>query len=228
MTGKIAFMHLHAPPELETVMKKPQHLRTIAAALVAAGIASAISTGARAEAPAVDTTAPFSVAARLDFRIIIPGFLRFRVGTNIINTVDMITFSPLAADVGNSVSQAGTGGDAGGGSGANVFVQANNGQVTITETNNSLGLGLGTGTASDGYISYAQITTAVSVDAAFLAPALSNAGGGTSTPTLNAGKVTNRTAVWTYGYANTTFPSAGTYGGVGINGGRVTYTATTP
>ena len=209
-------------------MKKPQQLRIIAAAVIAAGIASVASTGARAEA-ITDVAAPFSAAARLDFRIIIPGFLRFRVGTNS-GTIDMITFDMTASpgNVGNSVSQSGTGGDAGAGSGANVLVQANNGQVTITETNSSAGLGLGTGTAGDGYISYAEITTAVSGDALFTAPTLSNAGGGTSTPTLNAGKVTNRTAVWTYGYANTTFPSAGTYGGVNTNGGRVTYTATTP
>jgi len=220
-------MYFHAPHEPETTLKKPQHLRIIAAALIAAGIASVASTGARAEAPAVDISAPFSVAARLDFQIIIPGFLRFRVGTNS-STIDMITFSPSAADVGNSVPQAGTGGDAGGGSGANVVVQANNGQVTITESNNSVSAGLGTGTASDGFISYAQITTTPSVDVLLTAPTLSNGGGGTSTPTLNAGKVTNRTAVWTYGYANATIPSAGTYGGVNINGGRVTYTASTP
>ena len=208
-------------------MKKPQQLRIIAAAVIAAGIASVASTGARADV-VTDVAAPFSAAARLDFRIIIPGFLRFRVGTNAINSIDMITFDMTStpADVGNSVAQAGTGGDVGGGA-ATVLIQANNGQVTITESNSSVTLGLGTGTASDGYISYAQITTAVSGDAQLTAPTLSNAGGGTSTPTLSAGKVTNRTAVWTYGYANTTIPSAGTYGTL-TNGGRVTYTASTP
>ena len=59
------------------------------------------------------------------------------------------------------------------------------------------------------------------------APALSTAGGTTSLPTLNAGKVTNRTGVWNYAYANTTIPSAGNYG-TSAQGGRVTYTATTP
>ena len=207
-------------------MKVPHKLKFLAVALSAAGIAAMTSTGAHAEA-VTDTAAPFSAAARLDFRIIIPGFLRFRVGTNSA-TIDMITFDMTAspANVGNSVSQTGTGGDAGG-SGANVLVQANNGQVTITETNSSVGLGLGTGTASDGYISYTQISTTVSGDALLTAPTLSNAGSGTSTPTLNFGKVTNRTAVWTFGYANTTIPSAGTYG-TNTNGGRVTYTATTP
>jgi len=176
----------------------------------------------------VDIAAPFSAAARLDFRIVIPGFLRFRVGTDS-GTIDLITFDMTAApgNVGNSAVQTGTGGDATGGA-VNVLLQANNGQVTITPTNNSGNLGLGTGTASDGYISYAEISTIVSGDANLTAPTLSNTGGTATTPLLNAGKVTNRTAVWTYRYANSTFPSAGSYGGVGINGGRVTYTATTP
>jgi len=219
-------MYFHAPHEPETTLKKPQHLRIIAAALIAAGIASVASTGARAET-VVDTTAPgFSANPRLDFRIIIPGFLRFRVGTAGA-TVDQITFDMTATpqNVGSGVSQPGAGGDVGGGA-VNVLLQANNGPVTITPTNNGTS-GLGTGTASDGYINYAQISTAVTVDTDLTAPTLSNAGGTPSTPTVNAGKVTNRTAVWTYGYLNTTIPSSGTYGTV-TNGGQVTYTATTP
>jgi hypothetical protein len=31
---------------------------------------------------------------------------------------------------------------------------------------------------------------------------------------------------WTYTYLNTTAPAGGSYGGVGVNNGRVTYTAT--
>lgn len=172
----------------------------------------------------IDTTAPFSAPANLDFRVVIPGFLRFRVGS-VGATIDQITFTPLAADVGNSVAVAGTGGDAAG-TGANVLVQANNGQVTITATNNSGGNGLGTGTATDGFINYSEISTTTTL-AQLPAPALSNAGGTTSLPTLNAGKVTNRTGVWNYSYLNTTTPSAGTYG-TSAQGGRVTYTATTP
>jgi hypothetical protein len=44
---------------------------------------------------------------------------------------------------------------------------------------------------------------------------------------LNSSNVTNRTAVWTYSYLNTTVPSAGTYG-TSAKGGRVTYTASMP
>ncbi len=206
---------------------KSNRLKFIAAAVAAASAASMAPQVAFAEQPATDVAAPFSVAARIDFRIIIPGFLRFRVGTTGV-TIDQITFDMTSTpgNVGNATPVAGTGGDAAG-TGANVLVQANNGQVTITETNNSAGLGLGTGTPTDGYIAYTQIGTTSSDIPNFPAPTLSNAGGGTSAPLLNAGKVTDRTAIWNYAYLNATIPSAGIYGAV-ANGGRVTYTAATP
>ncbi len=37
--------------------------------------------------------------------------------------------------------------------------------------------------------------------------------------------VVNQSAAWTYSYANSVVVPAGTYGGVGVNNGRVTYTA---
>ena len=205
-------------------MKRPQ-IKLIALSVLAAS-AAMLAPVSQAET-FTDTVAGFSAPVNLDFRIIIPGFLRLRVGTAGV-TIDQITFDMTATpgNVGNSTPVAGTGGDAGG-TAANVTVQGNNGQITITETNSSGGLGLGTGLVTDGYIAYSEITT-VSSDAVNLqAPTLSNTGGGTSLPVLNAGKVTNRSAIWTYAYANTTTPSAGTYG-TSANGGRVTYTATMP
>jgi len=194
--------------------------------LLAAGIAAALAPAmVQAEQTFTTGAGPLSTAARLDFRIIIPGFLRLRVGTTG-GTIDQITFTVPAANVGDSTPIAGTGGDASGGTAANVSVVSNRGQVTITETNNSGGLGLGTGVVLDGFIAYTQISTSTS-DGNLLAPALSNAGGNTSLPVITAGQVTNRSAVWTYSYLNTTIPSAGTFGG-SANGGRVTYTATTP
>ncbi len=205
---------------------KSLKLKLVSAGVLAATAAAFVPQAAFAET-VVDTASPFSAAPRIDFRIIIPGFLRFRVGTAGA-TIDQITFDMTSTPgaVGDSTTVAGTGGDAAG-TGANVLVQANNGQVTITETNSSATLGLGTGTPADGYISYGQITTLSTDVPNFPSPTLSNAGGGTSAPLLNAGKVTNRTAVWNYTYSNATIPSAGTYGG-SANGGRVTYTATTP
>ncbi len=164
----------------------------------------------------------------MDFAVIIPRFLQFQVGTAGA-TIDLITFnmSAAAASVGNSVAQAGTGGNLGAGA-VTVNVKANSGQVTITPTNNSAGAGLGNGTAGQ-TIAYTEILTASSAAATLPAPTLTNAGGAAVTPTLSAGAVTNRSATWTYTYANTTVPNAGTYGTGGAGtGGRVTYTATTP
>jgi len=191
--------------------------------LLAAGLLPAPE--ARAER-VNDTTAPLSVNVRLDFRVVYPAFLRFRVGSAgaVINLLD---FTVPAAQVGSGIPVAATGGDAGP-SAVNVSVAANNGQVTITPTNSSGGLGIGTGTASDGRINYDQIGTTTSV-AQLPAPVLANAGGVPVAPTLNSALVTQRSAVWTFSYLNQTVPSAGTYGGVGpANGGRVTYTATMP
>ena len=164
---------------------------------------------------------PATASVDLDFQIVIPNFIYFRVGTAVPGTVDVINFNPTATDVATPAAvTAGTGGDAGPGA-VNVDVISNGGNITITEANNSGGNGLYDGTAN--YISYAQINTGSPV---IPAPALSDAGGTTST-ILSAG-VTNLSDVWTYTYTNpATPPVAGTYG-TAANGGRVTYTAAIP
>lgn len=196
-----------------------------ALALFVAALGSAGPADVRAEL-VTDNAAPFSLNARLNFRVVYPAFLRFRVGTAGA-TINLLDFTVPAAQVGSGTPVAGTGGDAGP-SAVNVSVAGNNGQITITPTNSSGGLGIGTGTASDGRINYNQIGTATSV-AQLPAPVLTNAGGAPVAPTLNTALVTNRTAVWTFSYLNQTVPSAGTYGGAtAARGGRVTYTATMP
>ena len=172
---------------------------------------------------AVDTGAgALSAAVDLDFRVVIPRFLRFRVGATGV-TIDLIDFTVPVADVGSGLDIAGTGGTPGPGL-VDVVVRSNAGQVTITESNDSGNLGLAN-VALD-RIPYTQILTSSS-SGALDAPTLSNSGGGLSTPTLTGGNVTNQAAVWTYTYANTIVPEPGTYGATGGGGGRVTYTATT-
>lgn len=202
-------------------------MRTNRLKKISAGLALALASTAAFADSTTDTAAPWSAAVNHDFRIVIPGFLFFRVGTDAAGTVNQITFTATTANVGNGLSITGTGGEAGGGSGANVVVRANVGQITITESNNSGGLGLGTGVAADGYISYGEIATASS-SPDLPAPTLSNASLNTSQPVLNSLKTTNRSAVWTYTYSNNTVPSEGNYGAGGGTGGRVTYTATAP
>jgi hypothetical protein len=198
----------------------------LAAAFLAALLVAWPAQDSRAEQPATDTVAPFGVTARLNFSLVYPAFLRFRVGTAGA-TVNTLAFSVPAASVGSGTPVAATGGDAGA-SALNIEVAGNNGQVTITATNSSGGQGIGTGTATDGRINYNQIAT-TSSSPQVPPPVLTNAGGTTSQPSLNTTLVTQRTAVWTYSYLNQTIPSAGTYGGANAaRGGRVTYTATMP
>jgi hypothetical protein len=207
-------------------MTRPDFSRTFShcCLAIAALAPCAAMTEARAEA-VTDNAAPFNINSRLNMQIVYPRFLRFRVGATGA-TINQVDFIVPAASVGTGTPIAGTGGETGGGSAANVEVVGNFGQVTITATNNSGGLGLGTGVVADGRINYNQIQTASNV-AQLPAPVLTNAGGSTSQPTLNATLVTQRTAVWTFNYLNTTVPSAGTFGNT-ANGGRVTYTATMP
>ncbi len=192
-------------------------------------VAAALMTGAAFSGSALamsgtSTTSPANVANDLNLRIVIPSFLSFRVGT-VGATIDMITFSPTAAQLGTGAPIAGAGGDAGG-TGSNVSVTGNNGQVTIGTTVTGGGSGMGTGTPADGFISFAEVGT-VSTSANLPAPALANGGIAPVNVVLGggvagAGKVTNRSAVWNFSYLNNTVPSAGTYNGT------VTYTATMP
>ena len=185
--------------------------------MLTAGLLVALGTSpltGMAESTSANGAGNLSTAARLNLRVTIPRFLHFRVGT-VDATIDQITFTPADANVGDGSSVAGTGGDAGGGSGANVTVRSNGGQITITESNDGGVGGLGTGA---GNISLTEITV-TSDNGALGTPALSDAGGNFTQPTLNGGNVTNRTAIWTYAYDNTSTPADGDYDA------EITYTA---
>jgi hypothetical protein len=191
-------------------------------AIAAALGATAISANVFA-ASGTSTATPATVANPVNFSIVIPAFLTFRVGT--VGSTNTMLFSVPAASVGVGAVAA-TGGDApAGGTGVNVSVQGNRGQVTITTAVTGGGSGLGTGTPADGFIDYNQITTTSTNAGGLNAPTLANAAIGSVLPTLGfgaAGRVTNQTAIWNYSYLNTTVPSSGTYSGT------ATYTATMP
>ena len=169
------------------------------AASILASIA-VVSGSAHAES-VLDTASLFSAPARHDFIVIIPAFLFFGVGPGALTPlvanagIGAITFNVPAANIGDASAVAGTGGDAAA-SAANVRLIGNNGQITLTATNDGGGNGLGTGTPADGFIPLTQIGTIAS-NAALPAPALDNAGGTTSLPTVS-GRVTNLTGTWTY------------------------------
>ncbi len=169
-----------------------------------------------------------SASARLDFQIVIPGILRFQVGTTGANNVDLIEFQPAGATLGDGTDTAATAGSGDLGSGGvTVALLSNAGQVTITETNNSGGAGLDNGAGDT--IPYTEILTTSGDPTNFAAPTLSDSSSNTSQPPPNVGtKVTVRNTTWTYSYDNSTVYPEGTYGGVNTQGGRVTYTAATP
>ncbi len=177
---------------------------------------------------------PLQGTAQVDFQIAIPKFIFLRIGTGtgtatggwaVNGTIDLISWAPPAAVVGNGVALAGSGGDLGGGVETAVLI-ANHGNVTLSST--TLGkLGDGAGDT----LSYTTIRTVASrltTVQILQPPALAD--GATTSRVIAAGpgKVVRRDAKWTYTYANATLPPAGTYGGVNTNNGRVTYTASVP
>jgi len=164
-------------------------------------------------------TGALSAAARLNFEIVIPRFVYFRVGQAGIG-IDTVQFDPTAEQVAEGT--AGIVATSGSGD-VSVSLVSNAGGVTITPTNNGSGNGLSDGGAIANYISYGQIDTSSNAGT-LSAPALTNAGGTavSITPNINA-NVTNISATWTYTYNNPTNPPA-----AGNYTGQVTYTAATP
>jgi hypothetical protein len=200
---------------------------------IKAALAAAIALPFMAHAESSINTgvaSPLPTSARLDFKITVPKviYLRVGTGTNLAanGTIDLIDFTVPAASIGNGTAIAATAasGDLTNGA-VTARVIGNNGTVTFTSTT--------TGALSNGAgdtISYAQISTAAVAltSATVLAhPALADAA--TTTVTLTpVGKVVNQDAKWTFTYLNANVAAAGTYGGAGVNAGRVTYTASMP
>ena len=195
-------------------MKSSTKLNSLALAL-----ALTIPLGAQAESTVQTGAGALTANARVDFSIVIPKILFLRVGSAGVG-IDSIVFTVPAASVGNATPIAGTGGDLTGGV-VTAIVQANSGTVTL----NAQATGALSNGAGDS-INYTQITTA-SNNPNLPAPVLSNATSANVTLTP-AAKLVNQRAQWTYSYSNSAVVPAGTYGGVGVNNGRVTYQATMP
>jgi hypothetical protein len=182
-----------------------------------------------------------SASAKLDFRVTIPRVLYLRVGagTDFANNtaVDLIDFAPAAAAVGNGVAVAATAtsGDLTNGA-VTVRIYGNNGNITLNSANTGP---LNNGTATQ-TIPWSEITvtpaalaatTSGYTNSAITHPAFSSAaagGNGTATTLTATNNVIRQEGKWTFAYANTGLPGAGTYGGANVNAGRVTYTASMP
>ena len=198
----------------------------VSAALVVS--AAAFSSSAFADSATGAGGAPNTAQARLDFQITIPKVLQFRVGTAAAGTIDLITFAPTAAQVGNSVAVAGAGGDLTGGA-VTAKVTANSGLVTISATTTGALTGTGTNVIPWSEISTTStvLTSAAAILAAPTIPA-TGLGATVNAPAPTAAGITVADARWTFAYLNTTVPAAGVYGGTVAKNGRVTYTASAP
>ncbi len=194
-------------------------------------------------------TGTLKVSNYVDFQIIIPQALFFRVGTGSAystaapgfviptsRTVDLIAFAPSAAQVGSGTSVTGTGGDLGGGTETAAII-GNAGAVTITASETGAMTTGGANSADS--IPWSQIHTAVAVNTSSTTLPAPVLGSGTQTVIANPpakSKVVALDAKWNYSYVNSVTPAAGTYGGAGTstgsaggtNNGRVIYTASTP
>lgn len=193
--------------------------------LLAAALVAALPLAAHAESDVNTGSGALTATARLDFQVVVPKILFLQVGTGTSladNTnIDLLTFTVPAASVGTGTPVAATGGNAGP-SGVTARLVGNGGNITLASS--TVGA-LNNGVAAE-TISFAQISSSSS-NASLPAPALAD--GASTAVTVNAtNKVVNQTATWTYSYANTVTPAAGTYGGAGTNNGRVTYTASLP
>jgi hypothetical protein len=175
-----------------------------------------------------NTSGALNASAKLDFQVVIPRvlFLQVGAGTSMadVATVNMLTFTTTAANVGTSTPIAATGGTVpANGTGVTATVKGNVGDIKLGASTNGP---MTNGTAGE-TISFTQISTTSSDAVQLPAPVLAD--GASPVLTLTAtNKVVDRTATWNYSYANSVLPAAGTYGGAGINNGRVTYTASNP
>lgn len=165
---------------------------------------------ANAESNFATGAGPQSADASLDFQIVIPKFIYFRVGTAGIGSIDTINFNPTVDEI--STGGITTGAPAGGA--VAVSLVSNGGTITITTANDGSNNGLADGL---NYISYDQINTLAG--GTIPAPDLTNAGA-VAAVVIPSADITVANDIWTYTYSNPgTPPVPGTYTG------RVTYTA---
>lgn len=193
------------------------------ALLLKSALALALATPLMASAESQLVTGAGSATARLDFRVVVPRILFLAVGTGsgafaTNTTIDTVTF-----DYTGNPAAVGTGAAAAAITGAVVPVRVvgNNGQVTLAASTTGA---LTNGTADT--IPWTEITATTSL-AALPSPTIPATGAGTaSNVTLSSGtRITDRSANWTFSYANSAVVAPGTYG---TTNGRVTYTAAMP
>ncbi|MDO9439134.1 hypothetical protein [Hydrogenophaga sp.] len=191
--------------------------------LLKSALALAMATPLLASAESQLVTGAGNAVARLDFRVIVPRVLFLGVGTGAATLTNNSTIDTVTFDYSTNAAAVGTGAAAGTitGNVVPVRVVGNNGQVTLTaSTSGALTSGADT-------INWSEITSVSSAAATLPSPVIPNTGASAaSNVALSSGtKITDRTANWTFSYANSAVVAPGTYG---TTNGRVTYTAAMP
>jgi hypothetical protein len=193
------------------------------AAIAAASVHAELTT---ATAPLLNPTRAVSASARLDFAVTLGSFLSLQVGSpgSTIDTVGFdltslapptCTATPLPICFGNGTPVNATTNPS-----LAVTVKSNGGKVNLQA---KVVTALTSG--ANNTIPMSQIVLTSSDAARLPAPLLPDTNPGASvnvTPTDFSGKVTVQSANWSFAYANTVSPAAGTYNG------QVMFIATAP
>lgn len=195
-----------------------------------AGLAAlSLPMSAIAESSNVVGAGSLTASARVDFRVVIQRVLFLQVGTGTAaannTTINLIDFDVPLANVGDGTPITATVGSGDLGSGAvTARVRANAGAVTlVSSTVGALTDSLGSGNTL-AFTQFSTTATSLAGGPILAAPALANGlGGSVGVPVT--GIITNIDARWTYAYLNAAVVPPGSYGGVGSNNSRVTYTA---
>ena len=191
------------------------------AASVAVGATNALAESSQV----TGAGSPLTTSANLDFRVNIPGVLRFRIGTAGA-AIDNIIFDVPAANVGDGTDvNATSGGDVAAGQ-VTVQLFGNRSAITLTPT---VPANLSNGTDTMPYTEI-KVSAATGDGGGGLSPngATRSPIAARAVPVTSGTKITNRNDVWTFVYDNAAGYPAGTYGGVNTNGSRVTWTASMP
>lgn len=190
--------------------------QTSTSLLLKSAIALALASPLLASAESQLVVGTGTAAADLNFRVIVPRVLFLAVGTGAAGLASDTTEDIVTFDYSSNPADLGTGAAAGAISGnvVPVKVLGNNGVIALTSSNT----GALTNATGD-TIPWSQITVASSDTPNFPSPAPA---GASVNLVVSSGKVTSRTANWTFGYANAAVVAPGTYG---TTNGKVTYTA---
>lgn len=165
----------------------------------------------------VGNAASLSASAKLNFRVVVPRVIFFSVGTASAMadnaTVDEVAFSVPQNSVGSGTAVAATSGS--GGYPVTARVIGLGSSVSLTATGTAGGLSNGTQS-----VPWSQITP--SAGGTLPHPAIGDGAAGVATTLAATGGVVDKTATWTFNYANTLPLASGSYAG------QVTYTAALP